>query len=967
MNRVGELERHQDINQVANGVASAVTRWTASRSQLGPIPPTPADWVEPDTQSGGAMSMAGPEQQQSSYHLSQEDVPALRGIRERRSESRAGRDQSSTRDLQATVGAERGIQTAEGDSARPANLVLGQATGGISRRRHVSKSKISPLFNDSPSPSSTRAPPTSDDSQMSESNPGSVSASHDLGMTPIPTTSQSAKTKGNSLYSQGRGSDRSSFPPSGPSSPALGKKSLIQSFKANAPAGFHPVTHSPTEEMSAILGATSPRPASRQRRRNSGTSDHRDAFAQASLERHLRFVDMESSAQSDFEKLQLFADFIVTESRLRRNRYANAFEKMGSDVLELTRDLWRPLEGFRRPELPTLKPTDSRRHTPGRNSQDDSGTSQESPSTGSNPQSASFTPKTEPGSPLSASSQSEKLRSDPQQNKGSFQPCLSPIPSMAMSTIPDETDSRGRAASRWFEASAEGDSVGNGRRVERSKRESKYMGLPKEAREHLQWSDPELQPRTSPGLEPSQLGPKDYPPEKVGWHESEPPASSPGFTRVMRRPSHPDKLDVSRLVTLPPPYPRHHPAVNNNHPDLSALRSTLRLLNDEKETIETRQHYDVDATTNSLRPESPSVAAERRRNLRRRIQEQVSQGAISFAEAAREEAVFETGEQKRSRNQAKKAFDHFQSMVLGPLNAIYSGKIARASAAMDQLGESLSYDARSQNPNQTQEEGDEQPELLEKLTLMKWFHEAREQLHRDQFALEGDSDTRYKSMILAPYQQTGNHEKVREVESFFSKDSQERKSTFEQNALKRMESFLKTVEDHVTRGAETQLSAFWDIAPPLHAIIQRVPLDLDGFEIAIPPEEYEENPSYHEFPTQYLYSLLEHAGKSAYQFIESQTNLLCLLHEVRTGNMKAGCRLLETQRMLAGEEKSAVEQEMLDIRQGEDATLTSDLKERVGLVEEQWRQALGKGLEELEDRIKTFLFESGGWDESLED
>ena len=702
----------------------------------------------------------------------------------------------------------------------------------------------------------------------------------------------------------------------------------------------------------------------------SGTKDNQDEFMQASLERHRLFVESESMAKSDFEKLQLFANFIVNESGLRRDRYADAFETMGTDVLELTRDLWRPFEYQRKSKPPTPKAPESRRQTPVERSHPDKGVLQASPSTGSNSQSPSLTPRTEPGSPASTSSQHVKLRSDPQPKQGSFRPCLSPIPSMAMSTIPDENDSRGRAASRWWEASTGAGSVGDGRKVERSKRESKYMGLPREAREHLQWSSPEQVTASLASVAgPSRSSDEEYPPEKLGWHDQGPPAWSPSLTQIVQKQSStaPSKLDVSRLVTLPPPYPRHHPAVNNNHPDLSTLRSTLRTLNDQSEISQTCQQYDSDDATISLRPESPSVAAQRRRNLRRRIQEQVSQGTMSFAHAAQEEADFENGEQKRSRTQAKNSFDHFQSKVLVPLNSLYSGKITKASAAMDQLGESLSYDARSQNPNQTQEEGDEQPELLEKLTLMKWFHETREQLHREQFELEGDSDSRYKSVILAPYQQTGNIEKVHEVESFFNKDSQERRAAFEQSALKRFECFLKTVEEHVTRGVENQLSAFWDIAPSLHSIIQQVPSEMDGFEIVIPQNEYDENPAYHEFPMQYMYSLVEHAGKSTYQFIESQTNLLCLLHEVKSGVMVAGCRLLETQRVLAGEARATVEQEMQDVRRGEDASLTSDLKERVGLVEEQWRQALGKGLEELEDRIKTFLFETGGWDENLED
>src|SRR5690606_22265771 len=120
-----------------------------------------------------------------------------------------------------------------------------------------------------------------------------------------------------------------------------------------------------------------------------------------------------------------------------------------------------------------------------------------------------------------------------------------------------------------------------------------------------------------------------------------------------------------------------------------------------------------------------------------------------------------------------------------------------------------------------------------------------------------------------------------------------RRVEYETEALQRIEQFMDVIEENVKRGVETHLSAFWDIAPPLLDLVQQIPDDLDNLRIKIPPAEYQENPSYHEFPLQYLYSLLCHAEKSTYQFIESQTNLLCLLHEVKSGVMTTSCRLTE--------------------------------------------------------------------------
>jgi hypothetical protein len=123
-------------------------------------------------------------------------------------------------------------------------------------------------------------------------------------------------------------------------------------------------------------------------------------------------------------------------------------------------------------------------------------------------------------------------------------------------------------------------------------------------------------------------------------------------------------------------------------------------------------------------------------------------------------------------------------------------------------------------------------------------------------------------------------------------------------------------------------------------------------EILIPREEYDENPQLHEWPLQYLYSLLGHAEKSAYQFIESQTNLLCLLHEVRSATAKARTKTLGA---VNGQE---VGEELV--------RLDADLKDKVGEVERLWAQALGDGLRGVKAGVRTWLEERGGWVDGLE-
>jgi len=114
---------------------------------------------------------------------------------------------------------------------------------------------------------------------------------------------------------------------------------------------------------------------------------------------------------------------------------------------------------------------------------------------------------------------------------------------------------------------------------------------------------------------------------------------------------------------------------------------------------------------------------------------------------------------------------------------------------------------------------------------------------------------------------------------------------------------------------------------------------------------------------QYLYSLLGHCEKSTYQFIESQINLLCLLHEVKSGVTAANCRLMRAQRVQQGEKEEDVEEELREVEKDEEVRLTDDLKEKVRDVEELWGSALGRELGGCKGIIEGFLKECGGWDD----
>lgn len=409
--------------------------------------------------------------------------------------------------------------------------------------------------------------------------------------------------------------------------------------------------------------------------------------------------------------------------------------------------------------------------------------------------------------------------------------------------------------------------------------------------------------------------------------------------------------------------------MNNNHPDLASVRTNLRTLTDLSEVHSTKEAFRTKVL--AQRTQQADEASSRRREMRHNIQEQLSLGQMTYASAAAAESQFNEHEVLLTQRAVQTEFDAFQPEVMSPLHALLSERITKANACMSQLQSGLSDEAddnASKNEIQPQEEGDEMPELLEKLNLLKWLFEARETLHRELFELENERNQRYRDVVVTPFRARGEGDKIGDAEQFFEQDACERKDGFVKKKLRRFEEFSRFVEEQVQLGADAHLNAFWDIAPGLLAVVQKVPVeDLRGFDVHIPPGEYEENPRYHEFPLQYLYSLLDHAEKATYQFIESQTNLMCLLHEAMTGVMVAGLGSLESQRVAEGEDSEAVKLEMQEIRKAEEERLTMDLKEKVSTIETQWRDGLGSGLAGCKDRVEAFLKEQGGWDEALKE
>ena len=637
-----------------------------------------------------------------------------------------------------------------------------------------------------------------------------------------------------------------------------------------------------------------------------------DDFITQALDRHEQFLRLEQEASTDLERLMLFTQFMNQESMIRKERYITAFRSDGFDIEAAKLMLFNGAKA---------------RRASGRD-----------------------IPRVGNESPRQAQVNSLN-RADSNWMKD-YHPQLSPIASMDY----DEMSSRGRAPSRWWESATGSQSDGGGHAIRRSKRESKYMSLSTKLMQDMETS--EMEPLYEEAL--GHYG-QHYPSEKAnpdsfGYYEEE---TTPGLStqQSQRHTAHQSALDISRFITLPPPYPRHYPAVNNNHPDLSEYRTTVRMLSDlhDAKNRQSRHKTSVEA----MRADRQKKTAEIRRTFKASIQAQIVSGEISFAEAAEAEKLVKAEEHDIERQGLQAEFDTLQDVVINPLHDQMNERIEHLSTSLQSLQRELLASAANQDPDQPVQEGDDVPELLEQLTQLKWLFEARESLHSEHFDLLSQRNDAYKAIVALPYTQTHNIDKIRDTEAFFDKDAATRYATFCAEALKRHESFLQFVEENALRGIELQSSAFWDITPNLVDLLQKIPTDLDRLDIQIPEQELQENPAYREYPQQYLYTLLRHAQKSTYQFIEGQINLYCLVHEVKTSSLAAHYKASKAQQKMAGDQSI----DLADTRLEDESELTDELKNRAAMIEEQWLDALGKHFHAVEARVKQHLQDREAWEE----
>lgn len=900
---------------------------TLSATALGPVPPTPGDWVDDsnDNNNGGSSN---------------------------RTPSRPGHGLTIDTDI------------AQNSDQVPDPLLSSSSNSGLSRTKAVRHDKT---IVQRRAESRTRHSARSSIDEVTHSHsiadiivPGSQGAAARSSQQSGESSAQGAQAETNNVTPRNNNSaklprlDTGASPYSSKQFNAAGPSSIAPKALPTPP----PQTRS-ASSMKARDNSRPPASATTPVSKHLVITQSAEQFAAGAVERFQAFASQEAAAATDADRVRIFADFIVNESRVRRERYATAIGAMGSEIFDLTRDLFRPMVAERQASVvasPDEYTPDS--SGPLRSHRGSIGSAINAPDNGG--------PSSAPNSgrlpPSPSASGTNNANYNPNSN---YMPSLSPILSMSVSDNHDGS-SRGRPSSRWWEADSQGD---GSRRFERSKRESKYMGVPKD-----QWADADST-ATSHVQSSDQGSSTDYPPEKTGWHDQGddaawtpqpskffhiPPGSSPSPAPGSR-----DLLDVSRLVTLPPPYPRHHPAVNNNHPELTETRISVRVLSDMAEIKTAKEKFTVAST--KRRDEMARAATERQQGLRANLQREISGGNLSYADAAAIEADSQKQENSTKKEFEKSEYELFQNEAIMPLNDLLTARIVQATGLYDTLARGL-FDNGQNDADMPQEEGDDRPELLEKLTLLKWIFEARESLHRAIYDLLSERNERFREVVITPYRLSGNTEKLKNAEAFFAEDSSKREYAFANEVLDRTREFRGVVDNAVQRGVALQLSAFWDIAPPLSRLLENIPQDLRGFNIQIPLSEYDENPSYREHPMQYLLSLLLHTEKSTYQFIEAHTNLLCLLHEVKEAVVHAKARVLGSQPTEADgtpvnpqqrEERSRA------MRDTEGRRLTDDLKEKVRIVQDQWNNALAESITNVKERTTEWLLQTGGWDETL--
>lgn len=658
-----------------------------------------------------------------------------------------------------------------------------------------------------------------------------------------------------------------------------------------------------------------------------------DSFYNSALERHRKMIRQEAAAQNDEKRVKLWMEFVVRECQLREEQYPEAVKKMKASIVAQLGTAFSVPE--RTQELSPISPV----LRGGVDGDVEMGNSEEA-NRRKRPESQWW------GQYIKNEARNNNHHSDEHND-----PALE-------ARIRDEESSRGRTSSRWWEASVEGsqsdyhavrsdgmgeDEFGFGRGGHR---------YPRAARASLKEIAENVASTPRNHMFPSDYaGSSAYPPDRKYSRSRSRPAQS----RTRSMPPRPVKtsLDIAPLLTLLPPFPREYPAVNNSHPQLAVFRNLVRTLNDLSSVNAVKRDFNAASTA---RKETLAMEAHKRRTQHSDYIQQLyasdsaaSNGPskrFSFGQVESLNSDFQAREDTITADSLRTEFDLFQTRVVDPTHTDLQERISAASAAYADLVREIKTSADSSHHGTThQQEGNELPELLEKLTCLKWLFDVREQLHRELYDLLAERTRRYKEVVITPYFVTRQADKIREAEDYFNREEAARRTTADTESLERYAGFLDVVEHNCMKGVEAQISAFWEVAPLIMESLENIPLDLTNVHPIVPPEEFHENPAYLREPLRYLLAKIQQAERSVYQFVEGQTNLLCLLHEIKTLNVAAVWKV-----------KAAGDQKVQDEgREREAAVLTEDLKEKVKMLESEWHESLGKQCEEIKERVGRFV------------
>ncbi|KAF8244020.1 hypothetical protein K440DRAFT_559894, partial [Wilcoxina mikolae CBS 423.85] len=394
-------------------------------------------------------------------------------------------------------------------------------------------------------------------------------------------------------------------------------------------------------------------------------------------------------------------------------------------------------------------------------------------------------------------------------------------------------------------------------------------------------------------------------------------APSSSKPRPRRRHTVKTSLDIAPLLTLLPTWPKEHPAVNNSHPRLDVFRDLVRTLNDLSQlaSIKSRFQEKSEKTKEKFLTESQR----RRISQAERIQGLYSRGDLHYDEMERLNLTFEHEESKISYEAEEEAFKAFDSEVVTPSHRDLHERITAATAAYADLVALI----KARNPIAAN--SDDQPELLEYLTALKWIFDVRETLHTHTFDLLSNRNDKYKTLILTPLQDARDPSRLQSTTQFFTSDAAARLKEFNNAKVARHEQFMDFIEHQCSLGVEEARSKFWETAPLVMECLEKIPETLENVVPIVPPEEAIEHPEWVEQPMRYLERKISEAeGAMRGLGVEDGEGLLCLLHGVKSALSRA-----------KGEGEV------------EERRLTEDLKEKVGMIEEEWREGLGGLLERV--------------------